>query len=85
MPGSTGCTGLAQGHLVRAARLLGATESLLNAVAGKPFPTDQAEYDHTVAALCAPLAGASLDAAWAEGQAMTVQQVIDYALATEAR
>ena len=28
---------------------------------------------------------AVLDAAWAEGQAMTMQQAIDYALATEER
>ncbi len=74
---------LRQGHLVRAARLLGATEALLNAVAGKPFPTDQAEYDHTVVALRAQMEEASLDAAWAEGRAMTAPEAIDYALKTE--
>ena len=76
---------LRQGQLVRAARLLGATEALLNAAAGKPFPTDRVEYDYTVTALRARLEEASLDAAWAEGRAMTVQQAIDYALKTEER
>jgi predicted ATPase/DNA-binding SARP family transcriptional activator len=72
-----------QGHLIRVARLLGAVEALLSAVAGKLFPTDQAEYDHTVATLRARLDQVSLDAAWAEGRAMTAQQAIDYALSTE--
>ncbi len=74
---------LRQGQLIRTAKLLGAAEARLHSVAGQLFPTDQVEYDRTVTALHAQLNAASLDAARAEGRAMTVPQAFDYALAPE--
>lgn len=74
---------LRQGQWVRAARLVGAVDAVLNAAAGKLFPTDQVEYDRTVTALRAQLEKESFYAARAEGRAMTAQQASDYALETE--
>ncbi|HET7091364.1 MAG TPA: BTAD domain-containing putative transcriptional regulator [Anaerolineae bacterium] len=74
---------LKQDHQIRAARLLGAAESLLNAVAGKLFPTDQADYDRAATALRSQMTEQTFAAAWAEGGAMTLEQAIDYALKTE--
>ncbi len=72
---------LRQGQLIRAARLLGAAETRLQSVAGRLFPTDQAEYDHIVTALHALRDHASLDVAWAEGRAMTASLAFEYAVA----
>lgn len=75
---------LRQGQLIRAARLLGSSEAHLNTVGGKPFPTDQAEYDLTLAALRAKLDEASLRAALAEGNGMNIEEGLEYALKLEA-
>jgi hypothetical protein len=40
---------------------------------------DQPEYDRQVASVRAHLGKAAFPTAWAEGQAMTLQQAIDYA------
>jgi hypothetical protein len=42
---------------------------------------DQPEHERQVAVVRAQLDDAAFTAAWAEGQAMTLDQVIDYALA----
>jgi predicted ATPase len=47
------------------------------------FLRDQAEFDHWLAAAHAQLDDAAFAAAWAEGQAMTLEQAIEYALAPD--
>jgi predicted ATPase/DNA-binding SARP family transcriptional activator len=61
----------------RAARLFGAAQALREA-SGAALPPD--EYQRTLAAAQARLDEASWVAAWAEGQAMTLEQAIAYAL-----
>lgn len=70
-------TALEQGKFVQAAKLMGAAEMKLNSVAGKLSPTDQAEFDQIMAALPAKLEGADLKTAWAEGQAMKTEALMD--------
>ena len=69
-----------QGQQVRAARLLGAVEALLEATNDHVDPADRAEYDRDVAAARAQLDEATFAAAWAEGRAMTMEQAMAYAL-----
>jgi predicted ATPase len=64
----------------RAARLFGATEALFEAAGSSLAPADQAEVDRYVALAREQLDEADFAAAWAEGRAMTLQQVVDYAL-----
>jgi tetratricopeptide (TPR) repeat protein len=77
--------GLAQantlaGQPARAARLLGAAEGLLDTIGQKMQPVDQAEFDRSVAAARGQMEEAHFAGAWAEGQAMPLEQAIDYAL-----
>jgi predicted ATPase len=67
----------AQGEPLRAARLLGAVES----EAYKGVPSNQTEYIQSVAATKAALGETAFAAARAEGQALTLEQVVTYALA----
>ena len=65
---------------VRAARLLGAAEAVREAI-GLPLPpATQAGYQHIVEAVRTQLGEGEFRAAWAEGQAMTLEQAIAYAL-----
>lgn len=80
-----GILAAAQGEAVRAARVLGAAESLRNAITA-PLPvSDRAhyQYDRYVATARAALGDEAFGAAWAEGTAMSPEQTIDYALAAE--
>ena len=64
----------------RTARLLGAAEALRAAI-GLPLPpAERPDYERTVAAARAQLDEATFAAAWAEGQAMTVDEAIAEAL-----
>jgi non-specific serine/threonine protein kinase len=65
----------------RAARLFGAATQLRDALGYRSKPADQEFYDHHTATTHAGLQEAAFAAAWAEGQAMTLDQAIDYALA----
>jgi non-specific serine/threonine protein kinase len=71
----------AQGHRERAARLFGAAEALRETVA-RPFARYSGKFvhDRRMATARAALRAKSLDAAWAEGRKMTLEQVIEYAL-----
>jgi predicted ATPase/DNA-binding XRE family transcriptional regulator len=71
----------AVGQAERAARLLSAAETLYDTI-GLPWPEMRADYDRYVAAVRAQLGEATFAAAWAEGQAMTQEQAIAYALNT---
>ena len=70
----------AEAQVGRVARLLGAAESLREAIGTPLRPTQRADYAHAVAAARAELGEEAFAAAWAEGQAMSVEQAIAYAL-----
>jgi tetratricopeptide (TPR) repeat protein len=70
-------------QLERAARLFGAAEALLEAADESLSFADQAEWDRSVAAVCAQLDAAAFETAWAEGRRLAVddgRQVVAYAL-----
>jgi predicted ATPase/DNA-binding CsgD family transcriptional regulator len=71
-----------RGEPERAVRLFGASEALLEAV-GAPLYVqvqDRASIERAVDALRSRLDETTFEIAWAEGQAMTLEQAIDYAL-----
>jgi tetratricopeptide (TPR) repeat protein len=67
----------------RAARLFGAAEALRAPVNSAIDLVDQPEYERQLVVLRAQLDEATFTTVWAEGQAMTLQQAIEYALAVE--
>jgi DNA-binding CsgD family transcriptional regulator len=67
----------------RAVRLFGAAEALLEAVGGQHEPGETALREPYLAAARSQLDEASWEEAWAEGQAMSMEQAIDYALSQE--
>ena len=67
----------------RAARLYGAAEALRAPVNSTIDLVDQPEYERQVAIIRAQLDEGTFTSAWAEGQAMTLEQTINYALAVE--
>ena len=71
----------AQGRAECAARLLGTAAALRETISSPMAPFDQPEYDRDVAAVRSQLDEALFATAWAEGQAMTLEQAIAYALA----
>jgi predicted ATPase len=80
-----GCANLAQttGQTERATKLCGAVSALLKAIAARLVSPEREMHEHTVTALRAHLDEAPFSKAWAEGMTMTMQQAIEYALATE--
>ena len=82
LPCVTGCAGLvgATGQPQAAARLLGAVESSLRALGLVMDAPERMEYDRIVEAARAQLDEATFQAAWAKGQAMTLEQAVVYAL-----
>ncbi|HYN88388.1 MAG TPA: tetratricopeptide repeat protein, partial [Ardenticatenaceae bacterium] len=70
----------AQGAPERAARLLGAIETLREAAAPYLVTTDIADYERILREVQARLDEAAFAAAWAEGRAMTLEQAIADAL-----
>ncbi|MBC7812371.1 MAG: tetratricopeptide repeat protein [Burkholderiales bacterium] len=70
--GPLGSTGQPQ----RAARLLGASEAALESMGAFPQPIDKPEIDRITADVRAQLNDAALQAAWAEGRAMTLEQAL---------
>jgi predicted ATPase len=71
---------IAQQRPERAARLLGAAAALREVLHGPMFPVDQPDYERTLAMVRTQLDETAFATAWAEGQAMTIEQAIDYAL-----
>jgi predicted ATPase/DNA-binding SARP family transcriptional activator len=67
----------------RAAQLFGAAEALRAPVNSAIDLVDQPEYERQVDIVRAQLDEQTFTAAWAEGQAMTQEQTIEYALAVE--
>jgi predicted ATPase/DNA-binding SARP family transcriptional activator len=83
----------AAGKPERAARLFGATHTLLQSLDTQLEATDQgryeriptttqADFERHVAALHAKLGDQTFETAWAEGQAMTLDQTVTYATAS---
>ncbi len=73
-----------QGQLQRAARLWGAAHALRQAVRARLQPSYEADDVPALEQARAALGGEAFAAAWAEGQAMTLDQVLALALAAEA-
>jgi tetratricopeptide (TPR) repeat protein len=67
----------------RAAELFGAVKALLASVEIQLEPAEQAEFVRNSAAVRERLEADAFAAAWAEGRAMTLEQAIEYALATD--
>jgi len=60
--------------------LFGAAEASWLACGAVRNAPDQQAYDHDVAGVRAQLEGSVFSAAWAEGRAMTLDQILAYAL-----
>ncbi len=69
-----------RGRPSRAAQLLGTAEAVRRAIGVPLPPADREEHDRTVSALRNDLGGDKYEAARTEGAAMTLDQVIGYAL-----
>jgi tetratricopeptide (TPR) repeat protein len=69
-----------RGQPVRAAQLLGAAETLLKAIHSQLDRADRTESERNLAYVRAQLDEAAFTAAWMEGQAMTLEQAVAYAL-----
>jgi tetratricopeptide (TPR) repeat protein len=78
--GELAVVALAQGQAERAARLLGASEGLFGTIALPREGADRAAYEHQVASIRAALGEEVFAAAWAVGQAMTLEDAIRFAL-----
>jgi hypothetical protein len=73
----------ARGDPERAARLLGASEALLETIGVGLQCSDQFEVDRYEAAVREQLDQATFEAAWAEGRAMSLEQAVTSALEEE--
>jgi predicted ATPase/class 3 adenylate cyclase len=71
---------LARQQGARAARLLGAAETLRETSGAVHMAIEHAEYERTVADLRAQLPALDLEAAWTEGRAMAMDEAVEYAL-----
>ncbi len=69
----------------RAARLFGAAEALRAPVNSKIDQVDQPEYERQLTLVRDHLDKTTFAAGWGEGQAMTLRQAVDYALADQGR
>ena len=65
---------------MRAAHLFGAAHAFLQRSGALIDPGDQPEHDRNIAFVRARLGEAAFEAAWAEGQAMTLDQAVAHAL-----
>jgi hypothetical protein len=64
----------------RAARLLGAAESLRERIESQMREQERIDYDHSTARLRSMLAETEFRTLWADGRAMTMEQAIQLAL-----
>ena len=74
----------AEGQLRKAAKLLGAIAGWLVAMGAQLDEPEHSVQNGTIAALHARLDDTTFKAAWAEGSALTLEQVIAYALSSSA-
>ncbi len=66
--------------LQRAAQMFGSAQALRAPIGSVMDLVDQPKYAHWIDGMRAQLGEATFDAAWAEGQKMTVDQAVEYAL-----
>jgi hypothetical protein len=64
----------------RAIRVVGATDAVMATEQIRCEPVDQQVFEHSAAILRGQLAAPDVDAAWSEGQAMTLEQAVASAL-----
>ncbi|MHB8730246.1 MAG: ATP-binding protein [bacterium] len=69
-----------QGRHERAARLLGAVDRLFEIIGHRRSPQDQSALDGRIASTRRGLGDATFDKARADGQAMTLEQAVEYAV-----
>jgi predicted ATPase len=67
----------------KAALLLGAAQAALTATGAAWWPADRGEYERNLARIQAALAADACAAAWAQGQAMSLEQALELALRDE--
>ncbi len=67
-------------RLKRAARLFGAAQTLHKEIGSVTSTNGQAEYEQTRTGVRAVLGEEAYAAAWAEGQAMPLEEAVEYAL-----
>jgi predicted ATPase/transcriptional regulator with XRE-family HTH domain len=67
-------------HAARAARIFGAAQILRRNIGAITDPADRPEYERNIELLRLRLSAEEFDNAWQEGQALSVQQAIAYAL-----
>jgi non-specific serine/threonine protein kinase len=73
----------AEGQALRAAKLLGAADTQIRAGASYWDAAESRYIQRAVSVAVAQLGEATFEEAWAEGQAMTLEQAADYALETD--
>ncbi len=74
-----------EGRVVRAARLWGTAEALLEKIEATvyPYASDRSHYQREVDAARSQPEATAWEAAWSEGRAMTLEEAIEYALFDE--
>ena len=70
----------ADGRATRAARLFGAADTWWLACGAVRYGPDQEAYERDVADVRAQLSDAAFAIAWADGRAITFDEIVDYAL-----
>ena len=65
---------------VRGVRILGASAALLDVVGAGLAPDDRPPYEQSVALARTQLSEKAFDSAWQQGQAMSMQEAVEYAL-----
>jgi len=80
-PGFAGYEPQARTALERSTVLLAAAHREFDALGVAMWPADQDEYDRNLAALRSTLDSATFERAWAEGQGMSLETAVAYALA----
>jgi tetratricopeptide (TPR) repeat protein len=68
-----------QGESGRAARLLGAADSLRGKINIPMYPAERAEYEEALEHLRSGMEAGEFDTGWNEGRAMTMEEAIEYA------
>jgi len=74
----------ARGQPLRAARLLAASDALRATIGIHVDVGDRPDYEHTLGDLRAQLGDAAFEAAWTEGQALSLEQAVALALNEQA-
>jgi predicted ATPase/DNA-binding SARP family transcriptional activator/DNA-binding CsgD family transcriptional regulator len=67
----------------RAAKLYGAADALRDAIGAPLAPVDRSDYEHNLAAARSQLDEAAWETVWVEGQAMTIEEAVEFALFEE--